>query len=128
MEAKYVISKATRDRQVKFLIKNGADEVIYPDKDVAKKLAIRCSINNVFDYIDLTPEYSIFEIPALDSWKGNSIEKIGVRRKYHISILAIKQDGTIKPMPKADYIFKENDHMIVLGKPEDVINLAERHN
>lgn len=123
--AKHVVSKASRDRQAKFLLRNGADEVVYPDRDIAEKLAIRSSVDNVFDYIDLTPEYSIFEIPVPDGWIGNSIEKINVRRKYHISILAVKQDDTIMPMPKADYIFKFEDHMIVLGKPADVLNLAE---
>jgi trk system potassium uptake protein TrkA len=122
--AKYVISKASRDIQAKFLLKNGADEVVYPDRDLAEKLAIRTSAKNVFDYIDLTSEYSIFEIPVPVSWTGNSIQDLNVRRKYHMSILAIKKDKNIMPMPKADYVFKENDHMIVLGRPSDVIKLA----
>ena len=123
--AKYVISKASLDIQAKFLLRNGADEVVYPDKDIAEKLAVRCSVKNVFDYIDLTPEYSIFEIPVLNSWIGNSIEKINVRRKYHISILAIKKVDAIMPMPKADYIFNRGDHMIVLGKSTDIIHVAD---
>ena len=122
--AKYVISKASRDIQAKFLLRNGADEVVYPDRDIAEKLAIRCNTKNVFDYIDVTSDYSIFEIPIVSSWVGSSIEKINVRRKYHVTVLTIKKGDAIMPMPKADYIFKENDHLIVLGKPTDVIKLA----
>ncbi len=122
--AKYVVSKASRDIQAKFLLRNGADEVVYPDRDIAEKLAIRTSADNIIDYINLTPEYSILEIPVFDGWVDNSIQEINVRRKYHISILAVKKDDSIMPMPKADYIFKEKDRLIVLGKPSEIIKLA----
>lgn len=122
--AKYVVSKASRDVQAKFLLKNGADEVVYPDRDIAEKLAIRTSADNILDYVNLTPDYSILEIPLIDGWVNNSIQEINVRRKYHVSILAIKKEESIMPMPKADYIFKENDRLIVLGRPSDVIKLA----
>ncbi|MBP1926067.1 trk system potassium uptake protein TrkA [Sedimentibacter acidaminivorans] len=124
--AKYVISKASRDIQAKFLLRNGADEVIYPDKDMAKKLAIRCSAENVFDFIEITPEYSIFEIPIMKSWIGSSLQGIDVRKKYHINILTIKNGNNIMAVPKADYIFKEKDIIIVLGKSNDVIRLANQ--
>ena len=68
-----VISKANRDIHAKFLLRNGADEVIYPDRDIAEKMAVRYSANHVFDYIELTQEYSIYEIPPLDSWVGRSV-------------------------------------------------------
>lgn len=123
--AKYVVSKASRDVQAKFLLKNGADEVVYPDRDIAEKLAIRSSADNILDYINLTPEYSILEIPVIDAWIGSSIQEVNVRRKYHVSILAVKKEDNIMPMPKADYIFNENDRLIVLGRPSDVIKLAE---
>lgn len=122
--AKHVISKANRDIQAKFLLRNGADEVVYPDRDVAERLAVRSSAKNVFDFIELTPEYSIFEIPIMSSWIDYSIEHINVRKKYHISILAIKKGENVMPMPKADYVFLKDDHIIVIGKPSDVIKLA----
>ena len=122
--AKYIISKASRDIQAKFLLKNGADEVVYPDKDMAEKLAIRCSANNVLDYFSITNDYSIFEIPIMQSWTGMSIEKINVRQKHHINILLIKNGSNIM-MPRADYIFKEDDLVIVLGKSEDVLKFAD---
>jgi len=122
--AKYVISKASRDIQAKFLLRNGADEVVYPDKDMADKLAVRCSAKNVFDFIEITPDYSIFEIPIMNSWIGSTIQEIDVRRKYHINILTVKNGTNIMAVPKADYVFKKNDLIIVLGKSADVIRLA----
>ena len=70
MGAKYVISKANRDIQAKFLLKNGADEVVYPNRDIAEKIAVRCSMNHVFDYIELNEGYTICEIPPLKEWIG----------------------------------------------------------
>jgi len=123
--AKYVISKASRDIQAKFLLKNGADEVVYPDKDMAEKLAIRCSANNVLDYFSITDDYSIFEIPIMKSWAGLSIEEINVRKKHHINILLIKNGNNIMTLPKADYIFKDDDLVIIIGKSDDVLKLAD---
>lgn len=123
--AKYVISKASRDIQAKFLLRNGADEVVYPDKDMADKLAVRCSANNVLDYFSITNEYSIFEIPIMQEWVGYSIEEINVRKKYHINILLIKNGNSIMTMPKADYIFKEDDQMIVIGRSMEVLKFTD---
>ena len=122
--AKYVISKASRDIQAKFLLRNGADEVVYPDKDMAEKLAVRCSANNVLDYFSITNEYSIFEIPIMPGWAGYSIEEVNVRKKYHINILLIKNGNSIMTMPKADYIFKEDDQIIVIGRSMEVLKFT----
>ncbi|MDE6929618.1 MAG: TrkA family potassium uptake protein, partial [Lachnospiraceae bacterium] len=73
MGAKWVVSKASRDIHAKFLLRNGADEVIYPDRDLAEKMAVRYSANHVFDYIELTDEFSIYEIPPMSQWVGKSI-------------------------------------------------------
>lgn len=124
LDAKYIISKASRDIQEKFLLKNGADEVVYPDRDMAEKLAVRCSANNIYDFIDITPDYSIYEMPIMKSWVGSSIEDINVRKKYQINILTIKNGDSIVAMPKADYVFQKNDQIIVIGKSTDVIKLA----
>ncbi len=117
MGAKRVISKATRDIQAKFLLRNGADEVIYPDKDIAEKCAARYSINNVFDYIELAQGYAIYEIPPQRDWVGKSIRASNIAAKYGISILGIrKKDGTSKIMPNADYIIDANEHLMVLAQ------------
>ncbi len=124
--ARYVISKANRDIHAKFLLRNGADEVTYVEKEMAEKLAVRVSAKNVFDYIELTPEYSIFEIPTPASWVGKTIEQKSVRSKYHISILATKEEGTINPLPKADYVFQPRVHLIIIGQKSEVLKLVEK--
>ena len=123
---KHVVSKANTEIQAKFLLSNGADEVVYPERDIAEKLATRYAMNNVFDYVELTPEFSIFEIPIMDSWVGKSVGTIDVRRKYKINILAVKHGAALKPLPGADYIFNANDHIVVLGKASDVGKFSER--
>ena len=121
--AKYVVSKASRDIQAKFLLKNGADEVVYLEREMAEKLAIRFSARSVFEFIELTHEYAIFEIPSSDSWLGKSIASIDIRRKHHITILAIKNGDILNPLPNSDYVFRHGDHVVVIGKPEDVLKL-----
>lgn len=118
--ARYVVSKATRDIQAKFLLKNGADEVIYPDRDMAERLAARYSANHVFDYIELTEDYSIYEIPPLPKWVGKSIRELDIRNRYQINILGIKADGHADILPDPDDIISGGGHLIVMGRKKDV--------
>lgn len=122
--AKYVISKAERDIHAKFLLKNGADEVVYPDRDLADKLARRCSINNVFDYIELTEGYAIYEIPVKKEWVGKSIMDVNFRNKYHVNILGVKYDGKIEFMPGAQHVFREDEHLMAMGHEEKIKRLV----
>lgn len=129
MGAKYVISKAARDIHAKFLLRNGADEVIYPDRDVAEKMAIRCSANHVFDYIELSDEYGIYEIPPLDEWVGKSIREVNFRAKYNVSIVGTKKAGVKKHTtinPPADHVFKKDEHLMVLGEKKCIDELLKR--
>lgn len=124
--AKHVISKAKRDIQADLLKKIGADEVVYPEREMAEKLAVRCNSRNVFDYIELTKEYSLYEIPILPHWVGQSIADLNIRRKYRVNVIAIKNDGNLQPLPGPDYVFRNDDHMVVLGKPADVFKLTAK--
>lgn len=118
--AKYVVSKATRDIQAKFLLRNGADEVVYPDRDIAQKVAVRCSANHVFDYIELNSEYGIYEIPVMDEWIGKSIVEVNFRSRYKVHILGCKLGEETQLLPMADHVFEENEHLMVIGRKEDV--------
>lgn len=124
--AKRVVAKASRDIHAKFLLRNGADEVVYPERDMAEKLAIRHNANNVFDYIELTPEYAIYEIPVVKTWSGHSVGAINVRNKYGINIVAIKNGTSIRPLPGAEYVFRPDDHLVVVGKAGNVFKLTDR--
>ncbi len=124
--AKYVVSKATRDIQAKFLLRNGADEVIYPERDIAEKVAVRYSSNHIFDYIELNDEYSIFEIPVAEEWVGKTIKEVHVRAKYKVSILGLKQGENTKLLPMADHEFTDKEHLMVIGRIEDVEHLLKK--
>lgn len=124
--ANYVVSKANRDIQAKFLLRNGANEVIYPDRDIAEKEAIRLSANHVFDYIELNDEYSIYEIPPLKEWIGKSILQVNFRARYHINILGIKEGKDTELMPQPGHEFKENQHLMVIGKKEDIDKILKQ--
>ena len=117
---RHVVSKANRDIHAKFLLRNGADEVIYPDRDIAEKLAVRYSANHVFDYIELTEEYSIYEIPPLPEWTGKTIKELDIRNRYGSHILGTKVNGKAKLMPGASYVICQEEHLMVIGKKEDV--------
>jgi trk system potassium uptake protein TrkA len=123
--ARYVISKANRDIHAKFLLRNGADEVIYPDRDIAEKLAVKWSANHVFDYIELSDDCSIYEIPPCKSWIGKSIRQVDARAKYRVNILGAKCGEKLNMLPGADYVFCEEEHLMVLGRNEDVTRLLK---
>ncbi len=124
--AKWVVSKATTEIQKKFLLRNGADEVVYPDKDIAEKLAVKLNSAKVFDYIELNSEYAIFEIAAPRHWTGKKLVDLNPRQKYGLNILTIKKDNVVVDGVGANYIFEENDHMLVFGKTENILAFANK--
>ena len=91
--AKKVVARAARDIQAKFLLRNGADEVVYPERQIAVWTAIRYSSDNISDYIALGDDHAIFEIQVPDNWVGKTIGQLDDRKRHHVSILAIKQNG-----------------------------------
>lgn len=124
--AKYVVAKAKQDIQAELLKKIGADEIVYPEKEIAEKLAIRHNANNIFDYIELTDEFAIYEIPLPIEWIDKTVGIVDVRRKYKVNIIAVKNDNTVHVLPGADYVFKINDHLMVIGKSTDVFKIAAK--
>ena len=118
--AKFVLARASRDVHAKFLLRNGADDVIYTEKETAERLAVKYGLDNIFNYIELNDEYSIYEIAVPSSWLNKSILKVNVRSKYGISILATKQGNNIFPLPKPEHVFTNSESLMILGKNEDV--------
>ena len=118
--AKFVLARASRDVHAKFLLRNGADDVIYTEKETAERLAVKYGSDNIFNYIELNDEYSIYEIAVPSSWLNKSILKVNVRSKYGISILATKQGNNIDPLPKPEHVFTDSESLMILGKNEDV--------
>ena len=126
MGAAYVVSKAERDIQAKFLLRNGADEVIYPERDTAERAAKKFSSDHVFDYLELTDDYGIYEIPLLKEWLGHSIRELNFRARYQVNILGIKTGEELSLLPSADHIFEKDPHLMVIGKKKDVDKILHR--
>lgn len=113
--AKLVVARAARDIHAKFLLKNGADEVVYPERQLAAWTAIRYSSDHIMDYIQLDKEYSIFEISIPEAWTGKSIGELDIRKKYGINIMAIKKDEEMYLNISSETVFPENATILVLG-------------
>lgn len=113
--AEFVVSAAKRDVQEKFLLRNGADKVVYPEKQMAKWTAIRYTSDHILDYIEVDDSYAIFEVQVPDNWIGKSIGKIDIRKKYNINILALKEYGNLNMAITPDTVLSSSITLLVLG-------------
>ena len=120
--APYVVARAARSVHEKFLLRNGADEVVYPEKQLADWVAIRSGSEHVFDYIDLGSDFAIFELDIPPHWVGKSIAQLDIRRKYGVNILAIKTNGELSVTITPDLVFSGKETMLVLGKSEEILD------
>ena len=113
--AKLVVSRAERDVQEKFLLRNGADEVIYPEKQVANWAAIRYTADHIRDYIEVDEAHAIFEVEVPEGWIGKTVGELDIRRKYSINIMATKENGKINMAVSPDTVLTDNITLLVLG-------------
>ncbi|OKZ96280.1 MAG: potassium transporter TrkA [Clostridiales bacterium Nov_37_41] len=113
---KMVISRAERDVQEKFLLRNGADKVVYPEKMVAKWATIRYTDDHILDYMEVDASHAIFEVEVPKEWIGKTVGKLDIRKKYDINIMAVKDDGKVSMAISADTCFKEDVTLLVLGE------------
>ena len=118
--AKVVISRASRDTHAKFLLRNGADQIIYPEKQVASWAAIRYSADHILDFIEIDERFAIFEVTTPEEWIGKTIGQIDIRKKFGINIMAIKQDGKMSLTILPDTVLKADETMLVLGELKDI--------
>lgn len=120
MGAKKVISRASNDVQKKFLLRNGADYVVYPEEQSAQWVAIRYSSDSIFDYLSLEDGYSIVEIAVPIKWTGRTIGELDVRNKHNINIMALKRNDRIIMDITTNTQLSGTDRALVLGKNEDI--------
>lgn len=118
--AKKVISEVNRFIEKKFLLRNGADEVIYPEEDIAVRVAETESNDSVFDMFDLSDGYCIYETVVPSAWIGKSLKELRVREKYNINIIATKKNGHIIPVLTADDKFSSDEHLLVMCHEEEI--------
>ncbi len=121
--AKKVIAEVNREIETKFVLRNGADEAIYPELDAAKRVAAKESSDSVFNALALSDGYSVYETETPAKWCGESVKSMNVRAKYNINILATKNEDGMKPMLSPDYRFNERDHLIVMCHEDDIRRL-----
>ncbi len=118
--ARYVVSRASRSVHEKFLLRNGADAVVFPEKQLAEWSAIRWCSGRVIDYLDYPGDFSIFEIEVPKAWIGNNLVDLGIRKKLHLNVLSIRRDGNqILEFP-ADFVFKPGDTVTIFGADDDI--------
>ena len=118
--AKKVVSRAARDIHAKFLLRNGADEIVYPEKQLASWTAIRYSSDHICDYIELDDGYAIFEISVPQGWVGRSIGQLDIRKKYKINIMALKRNGVLNMNITPDTELRPEETMLVLGDMKSI--------
>ena len=118
--AKLVVSRAERDVQEKFLLRNGADEVIYPEKQVANWAAIRYTADHVRDYIEVDEAHAIFEVEVPEGWIGKTVGELDIRRKYSINIMATKENGKINMAVSPETVFTDKITLLVLGSYKEL--------
>ena len=113
--AKCVLSRAERDVQEKFLLRNGADEVVYPEKQVANWAAIRYTADHIRDYIEVDEAHAIFEVEVPEGWIGKTVGELDIRRKYSINIMATKENGKINMAVSPETVLTNKTTLLVLG-------------
>ena len=118
--AKYIVARASRSVQKRFLLATGADSVVFPEKQLAEWSTVRYCSADVVDYLDYPGDYSIFEVKVPEAWIGKSLAELSIRNKLHLNVLSIKRaDTPILEFP-ADFIFKVGDTVTVFGADKDL--------
>lgn len=124
--AAHVISKADRDVDTRFLSKIGSDEIIYIEKDAAHRTAVKYSVNNAFEYIELTDEYAISEMLVPKDWVGLSIKALDFRSRLNVNVVAIKKKEKVMPVTDPNYTLSQNEHLIVAGLKKDIYSMLDK--
>ncbi len=118
--APMVVSRAANDVHAKFLLKNGADEVVYPERELASWTAIRYTADHILDYIELDGEYAIFEVAIPEEWYGKTVVQLDIRKKYGINVMGVKTDGVLNMAVTPDTLLSEGGSVLVLGRRRDI--------
>ena len=118
--AQMVVSRAARDVHAKFLLRNGADEVVYPEKQLASWTAIRYSADHIFDYVELDEEHGIFEISIPDAWIGKTVGELDIRKKYNVNIMALRCNGVLDMNIASETLLGDDQTMLVLGNIKNI--------
>ena len=122
--APMVVAKADRDLHARLLLKIGADEVVFPERDMAQRTAMRFSVNGALEYIELAPGYAIMELDVPDHWAGQTLIDLDIRKKYNVNVIGRKEEGAIRPID-ASFVFAADTHILVAGCPDDIARMTK---
>lgn len=123
--AKFILARANSDIHRKLLLRNGADDVVYAEREMAERMAVKYGSRNILDYVELSPEIAIYEIAIPESWLGKSIIEKSVRSKFGISILAIKKGDDVSYLPSPEHVFSKGETLMVAGSPENIKKITK---
>lgn len=118
--AKMVVSRASRDVHEKFLLRNGADEVVYPEQQLASWTAIRFTSDHILDYIELDGDHAVYEVMVPANWQGKTVGELDIRRKYNINILGTRFNNKLDLSVSPNTMFTAEHTLMVLGTYKDV--------
>ena len=120
--ARHVVARASRERHEKFLLRNGADEVVYPETQVAEWTAISAMSEQILDYFTISEGNSVFELSVPAEWAGHTMAELDVRKRYGVNVLGIKDKGVFNMSITPDTVFAGGASVLVLGRDRDVMN------
>ncbi|MCH5179865.1 MAG: TrkA family potassium uptake protein [Erysipelotrichales bacterium] len=123
--AKYIISKASSDVQSKFLRMAGASEVVYPEKDIAEKMAVKCDASNLIDFVKINDEYEITEIHIPKEWTNKTLSELNLRSKFNINIICVKNGDKVE-IPGPSYCFKKDDAVFLIGNSKVIAKFYKK--
>lgn len=113
--AEKVIARASQEMQEKFLLRNGADEVVYPEKQLASWMAIRCTSEHILEYVELDDDYAMLELEVPQIWDGKTVVELDIRRRYGINVLGVRDHGKLNMDIKPDMRLCEHQSILVAG-------------
>lgn len=124
--AREVVSKASDDIHAKFLLRNGADRVVYPERDMASRMAERYSAENALDYVGLSGDVGMYEIPVLKSWQGKTIREVNFRKTYKVNIIAVRVGKQLELLMDADRVLKDSESLLIVGHQDQLQKFLKR--
>lgn len=118
--ARKVVARASSEVQKKFLLRNGADDVVYPEGQLATWTAIRHTTDHVLDYIALDSEYSIYDLSVPEEWREKTVGALDIRKKYNLNVLAVREEGNPTMAVNSETVLRDGQTILVLGKWKDI--------
>lgn len=124
---KYILAKAPSSREGNILKKVGADKIIYPERDMARRVAHNLTSKNILDFFQISPKYSMVEQKIHDDWVNLNLEELRIRKRYGVTVVAVERKGDIIVSPSSDLKLMEGDILVIIGSNEQINKIEKSH-